>query len=225
MKHGANDAETEQALPDNWKQRLGNRFRDRRFAHFEAHLASIEGPISIIDIGGTSQYWHQRGVLDRFDVHITLVNLKHVPADHDRLTSVVADATNLRDYGDGQFDIAFSNSVIEHVGDRKSQRLMALEIQRVGRMHYVQTPNKYFVIEPHFLLPYFQFFPRPVAITILTKTPLSRGHRWDPAFAAEYVDEIDLLSKRFLTSCFPSSQIAKESLFGFAKSYTAHNID
>ncbi|MDW3176270.1 MAG: class I SAM-dependent methyltransferase [Acidimicrobiia bacterium] len=216
--------EVQDELPDNLKQRIGNRFRDRRFSFFEAFLKQLDEPISVLDVGGTQQYWVQRGVLSRLNISVTLVNLKHVPVSHERVTSVVADATDLRQYADGQFDVVFSNSVIEHVGSRQMQRLLATEIQRVGRYHYVQTPSRYFPIEPHFLLPYFQFYPRVLAHWILTKTPLSRGRRWGEREASAYIEEIDLLSKRFLATCFPDSHIMKESVLGVAKSYTAHNL-
>jgi hypothetical protein len=57
-------------------------------------------------------------------------------------------------YRDKEFDIAFSNSVIEHVGNDLRIRQMADEVRRVGR-NYLQTPNYYFPLEPHFFFPFF----------------------------------------------------------------------
>jgi chorismate-pyruvate lyase len=98
-------------------------------------------------------------------------------------------------------------------------------VQRVGRHHFVQTPNRYFMIEPHFLLPWFQFLPRTLQRLILTRTSLSRRfRRISEHEATVLIDEIRLLTKREFRSLFPQSQIYAERLLGMTKSYTAHNL-
>ncbi len=72
-----------------------------------------------------------------------------------------ADGTQLP-FGDREFDIAFSNSVIEHVPP-ELQAAFAAEVSRVADRYFVQTPNRYFPIEPHYQLPLFQFLPRQAA--------------------------------------------------------------
>src|SRR5690625_7584560 len=62
-------------------------------------------------------------------------------------------------YKKNECDVVYSNSLIEHVGNRKNQLLFADEVQRVGKSYWVQTPNKYCTVEPHFLFPFFQFMP------------------------------------------------------------------
>jgi len=63
-------------------------------------------------------------------------------------------------FADRSFDWVFSNAVIEHVGGIEEQRKFASEISRVARCGYfVTTPNKFFPIEPHTLLPLYQFLP------------------------------------------------------------------
>ena len=61
-------------------------------------------------------------------------------------------------YPDQSFDWIFSNAVIEHVGGAARQKLFAAEIQRVARKGYfVATPNRHFPVDPHTLLPFYQF--------------------------------------------------------------------
>ena len=76
---------------------------------------------------------------------------------------------------------------------KENQVKMANEIMRVGKKYFVQTPNKYFFIEPHYLLPFFNFCPDKIKYFILTKTKLSRLRKWDHDFAKQYIEEIRLL--------------------------------
>ena len=77
------------------------------------------------------------------------------------MTVLEADGTQLP-FGDGEFDVAFSNSVIEHVPP-ELQAKFASEVGRVADRYFVQTPNRYFPIEPHYQLPLFQFLPAQAA--------------------------------------------------------------
>jgi len=140
------------------------------------------------------------------------------------MRSVAGDARHMPQFGDDEFDVVFSNSVIEHLHTRANQQAMANEVQRIGRHHFVQTPNRYFPVEPHYLLPAFQFLPRPVQRTILTKTALSRGTRMSPADAAAMLDEIRLLSADEFRALFPGSLIYCERIMGLTKSFTAYSM-
>src|SRR5690606_23048953 len=130
--------------------------------------------ISILDLGGTEEYWSDKSLIKEENITITLVNLSAHPVSLPHLKSVTGNATNLSEFADQSFDLVYSNSVIEHLYTFENQKKMALEIQRVGKRYFVQTPNKYFFIEPHYALPLFQFMPSPFVYFILTKTKLSR---------------------------------------------------
>ncbi|WP_038025785.1 methyltransferase domain-containing protein [Synechococcus sp. PCC 7336] len=52
-------------------------------------------------------------------------------------------------FADKEFDWVFSNAVIEHVGDDRSQLLFLNEMMRVSKNVFFTTPNKYFPIESH----------------------------------------------------------------------------
>ena len=62
-------------------------------------------------------------------------------------------------FGDGSFDVVFSNAVIEHVGRRDAQQRFVDEILRVGRRAFVATPNRWFPIEVHTRAPLVHWLP------------------------------------------------------------------
>jgi SAM-dependent methyltransferase len=94
-------------------------------------------------------------------------------------------------FADCEFDIVFSNAVIEHVGDRSRQRLFVSEALRVGRRVFLTTPNRRFPIEVHTRLPLVHWLPDRVS------------HRAYRATGRGFATEIHLLSKQALESLFP----------------------
>ena len=62
-------------------------------------------------------------------------------------------------FRDRQFDIVFSNAVVEHVGQRELQRAFVHEIRRVGSAFFITTPNRWFPVEHHTGLPLLHFLP------------------------------------------------------------------
>jgi SAM-dependent methyltransferase len=94
-------------------------------------------------------------------------------------------------FADGEFDIVFSNAVIEHVGDRSRQRLLVSEALRVGRRVFLTTPNRRFPIEVHTRFPLVHWLPERIA------------HRAYGATGKSFATDIHLLTKRALESLFP----------------------
>jgi SAM-dependent methyltransferase len=82
----------------------------------------------------------------------------HYPA----IRYLQADACALP-FGDGEFDVYFSNAVIEHVGPRERQQSFADEALRVARRVFVTTPNRWFPLEVHTRLPLVHWLPEPAA--------------------------------------------------------------
>lgn len=202
---------------------FANRLRAKRFELFESLASSIPRPIRVIDVGGTREFWQNRGWAGREDITITLVNLASEPSGHKNIVSREGDATNLSEYDDGSFDIAFSNSVIEHLFTFENQQAMAHEVQRVSRAFWVQTPNYWFPIEPHFHVPAWQWMPEAVRVGILRRRQCGRrGPFPDKEEARESVREVRLLTSRELSRLFPGATIVPEKLYGLTKSWMVH---
>jgi SAM-dependent methyltransferase len=79
-----------------------------------------------------------------------------------RIRYVQGDACALP-FADGSFDVVHSNAVIEHVGGRERQERFVREALRVGGRVFVTTPNRWFPLEVHTLLPFVHWLPDDLA--------------------------------------------------------------
>jgi hypothetical protein len=205
--------------PDSYAARM----RRKRFALFRTLLQGIPRPLEILDIGGTQEFWEIMDFTDVPGISVTLVNLQRPDTWYENFSGLAGNATDLSELADNQFDVVFSNSVIEHVGSYQQQRLMAQEVRRVGERYFVQTPNYYFPIEPHFLLPGFQWLPRSVRVLLVSHFSLGWMQRMpDPVQARELVESTRLLRKQELLTLFPGAEIYEERMLGLTKSFVAY---
>jgi SAM-dependent methyltransferase len=184
----------------------------------------VPPPIRLLDIGGTESFWETMGFVGRDEVEITLCNLTPLPAPrHPGIRLVQGDACKLEAFDDDEFDVVFSNSVIEHVGELTRCQAMADEVRRVGRRYFVQTPNRYFPTDPHFPFPLFQFLPLEARARLLQALPLAWvGRIRDPANAREVAQSVRLLSEREFRALFPGCSIYREKFLGLTKSFIAY---
>lgn len=193
-------------------KRLQPVVRGNRMAEFERifHLGS---GTRIIDLGGTPNIWN----LVKTPLNITLLNLpgtrrpNHVQ-NHHRFTFVEGDATEVR-YPDKSFEIVFSNSVIEHVGDESMQRKFAREARRLAPSYYIQTPSRLFPLEAHTGIPFWWALPP----TIRAKF----HRRWQKTLPDwnEMVLATTVIRRRQLQSYFPDGKLKVEYLYLIPKSY------
>ena len=201
---------------------LSAQLRQKRWEAFRDLTASVERPMKILDVGGLQSVWERIGFADQPDIRITLLNIKKAPADHWNMESIEGNACSMPQFHAGQFDIVYSNSVIEHVGGEKEIRAMADEIRRVGKRYYVQTPNRYFPVEPHFVFPMFQFLPVSLRISLVQHFPLGWFEKIpDRERAEKYVRSINLLTKNQVKNLFPDAVTIDERFFGLSKSIQA----
>ena len=183
-------------------------------------MASLPRPLRILDVGGTIDFWEHRGWAGRPDVQIFSLNLVAEEQRHENIKPLTGDATNLAQFGDASFDIAFSNSVIEHLFTFEKQQRMASDIQRIGKAFWVQTPNFWFPMEPHFHVPGWQWMPLGLRASILRRWRCGwMGPCPDPLQARAQVEEVRLLKKRELIALFPGATLIPERFYGLVKSW------
>jgi hypothetical protein len=205
---------------------FSNANRTRRFEAF-AHLVNAlpvqhVRPLRILDIGGTNSFWEQRGWAGHQDIHVVLVNLEAEPQIHENIEPRAGDATDLSEFDDGAFDVAFSNSVIEHLATFERQAAMASEVRRLAPVYWIQTPNFWFPVEPHFLTPAWHWLPASVRIALLQRRRWGwRGPCPDPDDARAMVEEIRLMRRPELSRLFPEAILREERIGPFVKSFVA----
>jgi hypothetical protein len=198
---------------------LSNRFRQARMQRFLSLVAPLmsKGPVRILDIGGTASYWHALPGLYRApNVEITICNLSRDEFDDGNLRVRHGNACSLP-FTDMSFDVVHSNSVIEHVGHWPEMQAMASEVRRLAPVYFVQTPNYWFPLEPHYRLPFVQFLPKPArafVVDALRHNPASRP-------ASQVVGGIQLIAAHQMRALFPDAKIERERFFGMAKSLIA----
>jgi hypothetical protein len=184
------------------------------------------GTVTILDIGGTKPYWNliSEDVLAACRAKITVLNLpgEPLPPDDARFTFVHGDGCDLSMFPDRSFDIAHSNSVIEHVGDWRRMQQFAAESRRVGRNVYCQTPYYWFPMEPHFMVPFFNWLPEPWRVKWLMRSDLGHVPRAPTLHhAIATVEGTRLLDYAMLRALFPDVTIKKEKLLLLTKSLIA----
>ena len=125
--------------------------------------------------------------------------------------------------GNNEYDVVFSNSVIEHVGNWSDQEAFAREVRRVGKDLWVQTPARECPVEPHYLAPFMHWLPRKVQKRFIRWFSLyGLVQRPSAAEIEEMVESIRLLTKTEMQTLFPDCEVLTEQMFGvFPKSYIA----
>ena len=133
----------------------------------------------LLDVGVTDSAWRSNNFLEArypYAEQITAVGLVDMPAFRSQFPTVAirrggwsSTAVRRKD-----FDLGFSNAVIEHVGVADDQRRFVHELVRTCRRVFIATPNAGFPIDPHTLLPFVHWLPRSIRHRVLRVTGNAR---------------------------------------------------
>lgn len=185
-----------------WRTRLASPLAARARARRHARLFALTGiaPGSrVVDLGCGSLG------LRAFAPDLDVTGVDRLPKPEYPGPFVQADVTGRLPFDDGEFDLAFCSSLVEHLApaDRPA---FAGELRRVARGWWVQTPAFSFPIEPHALLPFAHWLPAR-----------ARRAYWRAGVAGEW-EEIELLRRGEMRALFGDPVLA-ERVLGLAKSW------
>jgi hypothetical protein len=192
---------------------FSGRARARRWQMFAERFPGV-ADMHVLDIGGDIRAWRLAEIRP---AHLTLLNITEQEVDEPWITAIVGDACAPPPLPTA--DLVYSNSVIEHVGGHQRRKAFAAVVRDAAPRYWVQTPNRWFPIEPHFMFPGLQYLPAEAQASLVRHWPLgNHGDVDEPTRALEDVLDIDLVSATEMRLYFPDGEIARERFAGLTKS-------
>jgi hypothetical protein len=191
---------------------LAGKARAKRWNEFSRRFPDI-AEMRVLDLGGTPRFWR---LAPTQPADVTIVNLTPEPIDERWMRYVLGDACTLEIAG--EFDLVVSNSLIEHVGGHERRTQLAQTIRAAAPHYWVQTPYRYFPIEPHWVFPGGQFLPVALAAKIPRHWKLAYERASTDHDAVAAALEIELLSATEMRHYFPDADLWRERFAAITKS-------
>lgn len=175
----------------------------------------------VLDLGGDARAWRLAPVRP---LQVVLVNtFAQDDLEDDWLRAVTGDACELPPAVRAEhFDLVYSNSVLEHVGGHWRRTRFAEEVHGAAPHHWIQTPYRYFPLEPHWLFPGFQLLPVRLRAEITRRWPIGNYQTVRGLDeAVSFTLRTEMVSETELRHYFPSSEVWRERVLGLTKSLVA----
>ncbi len=195
--------------------RISQRWRTRRYRLLARELKL--GPEDVIlDIGGYPTDWALAHFtvrrIDTLNLHELDWNPEAIPQHQFR--TLLGDGCRM-EFSDRSYEVAYSNSVLEHLETAQRQQDFANEALRVGQRLWIQTPAREFPLEVHFLLPGVHWLPKRIRrFMVKWLSPARYLHRWTDEQIDFEIRTIRLLNRREMQAMFPDCEIITERLAG-----------
>ncbi|MBG1232943.1 methyltransferase domain-containing protein [Aestuariivirga litoralis] len=157
--------------------RLASYQRRRMYDVFLADMGLPDESATLLDVGATSdRSYATSNYVEAWYPHkhrITACGVDDagfLTVLYPGMTFKHADATRLP-FADQSFDVVHSSAVLEHVGSFENQVRMMAECARVCRRgFFITTPNRWFPVEFHTVLPFVHWLPKPAFRNLMRKT-------------------------------------------------------
>lgn len=196
--------------PIEFQMPLRRFFRKRRFKDFVKDYRDCQ---TILDVGGAYDMWPMVGRSDG----VVILNIEK-PAQTGGFQYVLGSGCALP-FATKSFDLAFSNSAIEHVGSEENQFQFAREMLRVGKRIYCQTPSRLFPVDPHLSAVFLHWLPASWLKPNFLRYFTLNGWLWK----RPYRYDVTWISRRKLRKMFPGCKIRTERFLLLPKSFIVTN--
>jgi len=152
--------------------------RERIYKIFNKKISNFKLVNKILDIGTSPidneyqnylihKYPHKRKI-----TCVSNVKLNKIKKKYPEIKTLQCDGREIP-LKNNSFDIVISNATIEHVGNKRNQTKFIKEAVRLSKkLVFISTPNRYFPIDFHTLIPLIHWFPKKIHRFILKKIGL-----------------------------------------------------
>ena len=152
--------------------------RKKMYAAFTENFGE---PNSLLDVGVTSaDTVPEANYFEKFFPHknrITAIGIEDaskLESEFPGVKFVKVKPGESYPFENGQFEVAFSNAVIEHITNEQERKKFVKELLRVSKSAFITTPNKYFWVEPHTGVPFLHFLSPNMFYKLLEKGKVSK---------------------------------------------------
>lgn len=180
--------------------RVSRRVREQVFELFMRRMIPTRDT-KVLDIGVTSDIqYRESNTFEKLYPHkdklvcAGIEDARHLEKEFPGVAFRRLEPSRPLPFEDNEFDLVFSNAVVEHAGDAHRQRTFILEACRVGKRVFIATPNRWFPVEHHTGVPFLHYFPKLLYRRMIGLTALKY---WS------HEENLNLLTERELAALFP----------------------
>lgn len=209
---GKPNAQYNVAAPDSFPVRMAMRARRRMYQHFLNCIRPLPNE-TVLDVGVTSDdTYESSNYLEAWYPYkhcITAVGLDDASFLEQRYPGLKYQRADGRElpFADSTFDVVHSSAVIEHVGSNDQQRAFVSELVRVARRAvFLTTPNRWFPVEFHSVLPLVHWLPPRIFRSLLRNT------RYDFLSREENLNLLDRSALRRVCEALPAKDVRIDAL-------------